>query len=523
MKKNLPVTGLEVKIPSGIELISSTNIKGIITHANDSFTQISGFPQEELIGVSHNVVRHPDMPPAAFANLWDCLKAGKCWLGMVKNRCRNGDHYWVDAFIAPSMEGDEVVGYESVRVAPDRTCVDRAEQLYRALQQPGKRLSLPRPGLSARLALGFAALSALPWLAAVPLTGVTPLTAAGLWLATSLAGLAVAHAGLSGLRDAAREARGIADNPPMQHVFTGRDDEVGNLQFCIATLQAQLRTVLGRIRETAAGVAQESIELSQTASGMTRNMDTQRQEIDRIATAAEEMSASVQEVAHSAGRAAHATEQTHARATAGQKAVHRAIECTQRVADGVEHASGIIQSLEKDSEAIGSVLIVIRGIAEQTNLLALNAAIEAARAGEQGRGFAVVADEVRTLASRTQASTAEIEAMIDRLQGTARDAVKAMSESDEEVKSSVDSTQTVGVELQDIFNQVAALEEMGRAIATAAEQQSSVSLEVAENVHRISDVAVELADGSATSQRIGDQVAGQAAELSGLIRRFSSA
>jgi methyl-accepting chemotaxis protein len=307
----------------------------------------------------------------------------------------------------------------------------------------------------------------------------------------------------------------------MQFVYTGRGDEVGNLLFAIHTLRAQLRTVLGRIRESAAKVADESVDLNRTACEMSESMQVQQREIDMIATAAEEMSASVQDVARSATTASTATEETNQRASAGQRAVEQAISRTREVADSVARASETIRSLEKDSEAISTVLVVIRSIAEQTNLLALNAAIEAARAGEQGRGFAVVADEVRTLASRTQSSTEEIEAMIERLQRTSHDAVDAMDQSHQQVEASVESTQQIGSELEDIFSQVAALEDMGRAIATAAEEQSSVSQEISRNVHRISEAAANLTVGSRCAGESGSAVSKQAADLQALIKRFS--
>lgn len=522
MKKNLPVTDNQRTLPADTELVSATDTRGMITHANQAFTDIAGFGLDELVGHSHNVVRHPDMPPAAFKNMWQKLENGESWMGIVKNRCKNGDFYWVDAFVTPSLDGDRVVGYESVRIAADKETVARAEALYKKLWKTGKHRRLPRPAIGLKLGLGFAVVAAIGIFAGAVVTGSPLLPAAMVWLFTSTAGFAACHLLLSGLREAARDARRLVDNPTMQAVYTGRSDEVGNLMLAIRTLQSQLRTVLGRIRESADEVASESGNLSGTATAMTDSMQIQQKEIDVIATAVEEMSASVEEVARSAANASTATEMTNERAVAGQRAVESAIASTHKVADGVANAASTVASLEQDSEGIGTVLVVIRGIAEQTNLLALNAAIEAARAGEQGRGFAVVADEVRTLASRTQASTEEIQGMIEHFQGTARDAVRAMELSQTQVTDSVENTQQVGAELQDIFDQVAALEDMGRAIATAAEEQSSVSQEISSNLHRISDAAVGLTEGGQSTREIGRQVSQQAAELKSLIRRFST-
>ena len=519
MKRNLPVSDRAKVVPADCELLSTTDNKGVITHVNQAFVDISGFSAEELIGSSHNIVRHPGMPPAAFENLWAQLQKGQSWMGVVKNRNKDGDYYWVDAFITPSREGDHVIGYESVRVATDVQTVARAEALYKKLWRTKQGLALPDLGLATKLALGFCGVAGLGIFGAAVVTGGALTTAIVVWLLVSGAGLGISHWLLSGLKHAASEAREIMHNPTMQRVYTGSGDEVGSLVFAIKTLRAQLRSVRGRIRGSVSAVAQDVAELHATTSRMTDDMLAQQHEIDMIATAVEEMSASISEVARSATQASHATEETNQRASAGQRAVELAIASTDKVAEGMRDSIGTIQSLQQDSQTIGSVLGVIRGVAEQTNLLALNAAIEAARAGEQGRGFAVVADEVRTLASRTQASTEEIQGMIERFQATVQNAVQAMELSQQRVAESVDSTQQVSAQLQDIFKQVASLEEMGQAIAVAAEQQSSVSHEISQNVHRISTAAGRLTEGSQSTREIGEHVAEQAAELDSLVQR----
>ena len=142
MRKNLPVTQREVTMPKGGRLISTTDLKGVITYCNDEFVTISGFTRDELIGQAHNIIRHPDMPASVFQGMWDYLKAGKAWMGIVKNRTKTGDHYWVSAYVTPIRENGQVTGYESVRVAPSRNQIDRAEALY-------SRISAGKPVLSA--------------------------------------------------------------------------------------------------------------------------------------------------------------------------------------------------------------------------------------------------------------------------------------------------------------------------------------------------------------------------------------
>jgi aerotaxis receptor len=248
----------------------------------------------------------------------------------------------------------------------------------------------------------------------------------------------------------------------------------------------------------------------------------QQSETDQVATAITEMAASVQEVARNAQNTADAADKADAEARAGRQVVADTGTAIGRLAAEVEKASGVIQQLETRSSEITSVLDVIRGIAEQTNLLALNAAIEAARAGEQGRGFAVVADEVRTLASRTQQSTQEIQSMIEKLQDGARSAVKVMTLSREQADSSVEQARHAAASLENITRSVSVITDMSAQIATAVEEQSAVGEEINRNVVSIRHISDANADTGAQSEQAAQNVAQLALSLQQLATQFWS-
>lgn len=170
MKTNLPVTQVEVPFPKGRYIVSRTDLKGMTTYTNDTFVDISGFSREELIGKNHNVVRHPDMLPAAFAWLWSTLKAGRPWRGIVKNRCKNGDFYWVDALVVPVLKNNETIGYMSVRTEPSRQQVAEAEALYRQLKEGKARI--PQPSAWMRISLKAKLTGFVLWLIAAQIAGM---------------------------------------------------------------------------------------------------------------------------------------------------------------------------------------------------------------------------------------------------------------------------------------------------------------------------------------------------------------
>ena len=524
MKINLPVTGAENDYPRDLHIVSTTDLKGITTSVNDDFKAIAGFSDEELLGKSHNVVRHPDMPPAAFADLWATIKQGKPWMGIVKNRCKNGDHYWVDAYVTPIHENGQITGYQSVRSKPSKAHVENADKLYQLinkgipfLQQQRNKL---RVGLMGKIYFGFLC-ALIPPMAILALLPVSKLMALLLaCFATMAGGVVAAKLVARPWEQAAKSSSEIFDNAVARQVYVGRDDELGQLQLVIKALQSQLGTVVWRI-DAAVGeldgiAASASAAVEQANAGIFE----QQSETEQVATAMNEMSATVHEVARNTAKAAEAAHNAEAVSKEGALAATESICGIDALVEEVKQAAEIIRNLEQESKSVGSVLEVIRGIAEQTNLLALNAAIEAARAGEAGRGFAVVADEVRTLASRTQQSTAEIDGMISRLQAEARGAVQAMEKAQGSAQANADQVETLAESLAGISGAVRSINDMNTQIATAAEEQSAVSEEINRNIVNISSLAEQTTTVSQDTAQAMCKLLAETSHLQAVVQQF---
>ena len=297
-------------------------------------------------------------------------------------------------------------------------------------------------------------------------------------------------------------------------------NEISDLAGAFNQFAAKVQAMVQQVTHSVEQLGTAAEEMSLITEQTNQEIRHQQSETDQVATAMNEMTATVQEVAGHASRAAEAARQADDESREGKQVMQQTLNVMDSLADEVERAAGVIQTLEKESEQIGSVLDVIRGIAEQTNLLALNAAIEAARAGEQGRGFAVVADEVRTLASRTQASTQEIQAMIQRLQAGTRDAVAAMETGRGKAQEGVEQASRAGSSLETITASVATISDMNMQIASAAEEQTSVAEEINRNITTISQSAENTAHGAQQTAQSSEQLARLSAELQILVGQF---
>ncbi len=699
MKNNQPVTGQEYQIRNDAAFITHTDQKGRITRANDEFVEASGFTLEELVGQSHNVVRHPDMPVEAFRDFWDTLKRGRPWSGLVKNRRKNGDHYWVRANASPTADG-----YTSVRAKPSRQEVDAAETLYRAMRNDssikmngghlvptglaGLRYKLfGRMRIAQRLwlmvglsSLLFVIAVAIGWMGlndarnalktvyedrAVPmydlskfnslikenyaevlrgfqhdpmgalhaahdhppslhtdaikarrseldalwskymstrLTDEEKLLAAdfsekrnawtnklGIALAAleaneyssdvmaaflkagSEEGLAAELAmdklmkyqvqqakvefetaeanyqfarmtfglllvfGLIGvlsqailtvgritrsLREAGDAAETIASGDLTKPMPRAGEDEIGDLMAKLGVMRNTLHELIASISQNMKGLNQSAGELSSSASSSARTTEMQAEAASSMAASVEQLSVSIDQVEEHAREARTVTQASSAQSTEGGRIIHEAAAEMGYIADAVKSTAGTIKELEGYSDQISSIVQVIKDIADQTNLLALNAAIEAARAGEQGRGFAVVADEVRKLAERTGNSTQEISSMIGKIQQGTQRAVQEMEAGVRRVGDGVDLAHKAGDSVTGIRDSAELTTRAVDDINLALKEQAVAARDIAQKVERIAQGSEQNSAAVAQTAASAHRLEVLAGELNSLAARF---
>ncbi len=321
---------------------------------------------------------------------------------------------------------------------------------------------------------------------------------------------------------AATMTRAANENDLSLRMQVSTHDEIGETGIAFNSMLEKFQDIVGKVNGSATQMSAAAEHLSMITQETTRDLREQNLQTDQVATAINEMSATVQEVARSASEAANAANESNQQANNGQQIVSAAIETMDKLSGEIDQTGTVINKLEEDGVKIGVVLDVIRGIAEQTNLLALNAAIEAARAGEQGRGFAVVADEVRTLASRTQESTQEIQRMIESLQHGTEAAVTAMDASRSQAQAGVEKISAAGDALNIIVSGIAYINDMNTQIANAAEEQSAVSEEINQNVVRISQIAETSSANAIQTQNSSEELSRFSVDLQRLVSQFRS-
>lgn len=496
MRNNQPITQREVRFNQLNDLVSMTDLNGTIRFVNDDFVTISGFSRAELIGQPHNIVRHPDMPPAAFADVWSTIKSGQNWRGLVKNRCKNGDHYWVEAFVSPIIKAGKLVGYQSVRSEPTREQIAEAEKLYQEMKKDSSK-TLPKPNWLQRLTFGHFFLVTTTIIGSV-LTliatqlfqngymGLFSLSIIALFL-TLLSSWLVKQRILAPIADIGITLKKMSEGDLSKVIKIDRTDEIGQLFQTCKMLQARYKTILSQVIGTATLVSSDSTQAADSSSNMQEQMAEQSLHTSQIATAMTQMSATVKEVAESTVQASQLTLETQQFVNNGDQLIADALQKMALFLQELDATSSQIAEVSAQSTNIGLVIDTISQIAEQTNLLALNAAIEAARAGEQGRGFAVVADEVRSLAQRTQNATNDIRNMLESLQSGVQVSSERITNNNLSAQDTHQGITQARNSFADILSKMAAINDMSTQIAAAAEQQATVVEDMNRSVEAISE------------------------------------
>ncbi|MDW6092188.1 PAS domain-containing methyl-accepting chemotaxis protein [Vibrio rhizosphaerae] len=512
------MTDKRVSFSEDDSLISTTSPDSHITDCNEDFCRVAGYQPDELLGKPHNIIRHPDMPRAAFGQMWEYIQSGKSWMGLVKNRCKHTGHYWVSAFVTPIMGKDgKVYEYQSVRTQPTDAQISRATALYRHLKK-GPVAIRRRPWITLLLALAllqFATLLAFAFdLLSLPL-------ALGVMMPSLVLQIACVLRLKQRITSLNKQAQAHYDNPLMEHPYTGYCDDLSRIELALLMKRAELRAATARATETSDALLRAANEEVHNRMLIDRELNGQETATSAMAVSAEEMLASIDEVSKQAKQSAEFANDAQNKAQEGTQTIDEAVRTVHILSQHLTRSKTALEQLYSDVDGIETILEMIQDIAEQTNLLALNAAIEAARAGEHGRGFAVVADEVRALSAKTSTSVGGIRSKIEELQTTVNKTGQLMEEGVNASEQSVAKSQQSKASFEAIVSDLISIGEQSAYTAQAITEQVQVTQGINAHVMRMNDAIQSTKSLSSSSVARTNALVTRLESLQRLVQQFS--
>lgn len=510
------VTSVETVIPENAFIYSRTDLKGRILEVNEVFAAISGYSVEEMVGKPHNLVRHPEIPKEAFADLWKSLRAGRPWQGVVKNRRKDGGFYWVVANVSPVREGGRIVGYQSLRTRPTRDQVRAAGEAYRRIQagettlcveegQVARRHSqlvryLLHPSTQFAWACYFGVAATLAGLALILDThAALRIAAIAVLLLNAGAALLVRLFTLPRLQRDLESMAGYLDgvlgSGDLTLVFKldqrGRSGRVAQkLALTMSWVRATVQCIADAVEKVDGAIA----DVLKGIQEIDRAAQSQSMASNSVAAAATELGLTIREMSQNLRTTENAVADSGRCATEGVGLSEKASATIQNLAAVIRDAATEVEALGASSAEVGQIAGVIREIADQTNLLALNASIEAARAGDAGRGFAVVATEVRRLADRTMQATGDIDTLIVKIKADSERAIAGMRTGATEVAGGVALVRASQDALHGIHSLMGDAVRKVSEIALSSGQQTEAMNDIGSNISHVAAMTEQSVD-----------------------------
>lgn len=503
MRSNLPVTNTEIQLVESKTIVSITDLKGNITYANPYFVHVSGFTEAELIGAPQNIVRHPDMPVEAFADLWATIKTGAPWYGIVKNRCKNGDYYWVSANVTPVLKAGKPIGYMSVRTKPTESELKAAAGLYDEFRTGNPNKLTLRGGkaeratplkrikdacsftLEKQVNIGFSivGICLILLLGAVLYFGLSAalafvslvalVTCAILWKSL--------RSNVADLKEVLMLARRMAGGDLTGEICTTKDNEVGQVVRALRQTNVNLQSIISDIRGNFDDMRMAAHEIATGNMDLSGRTESQASSLEQTSSSMKELTNNVQQNAASVVSANRLAIQASDLASSGGRTVKDMV--------------GTMSDISASSRQVLDIVGMIDGIAFQTNILALNAAVEAARAGENGRGFAVVATEVRHLAQRSASAAKEVKNLI--------------GVSLKNIDAGAHLSENAGSNMDEVISAVSAVSRVMDEIAATANEQTNGIMQVNQAVGHMDEITQQNAalveQAAAAAASLADQ------------------